>query len=329
MGGKKSKALANNIIDDLLNDDSTSKSEVALESSSHNIERRSAGKKPTEGDSISEEVSKTIKTPPLGIAAPDSEVELDHENTVKLAKTLPVNVNENEANITSATEVRPKGKEQVRASVGRLAAFRSSGGNSATEASLAQSESLRIAQQRIFELEKEIERLRLQNEEVAAAAETLRRIGDELTTENESLKNSLANIQQEADQEKSILIESKESVMREIEVLRKKNEDLEVRVSTNIQKIRVRERELENRLELVKMEGSALIRSKDEMLLDLKRQVDQLNLELNNYRSKNQELNRQMNEKLGTLRRTVKTLRLALSMLEGEEPSGEGQKKAK
>jgi predicted nucleic acid-binding Zn-ribbon protein len=94
---------------------------------------------------------------------------------------------------------------------------------------------------------------------------------------------------------------------------------LELRISTNIQKIRVRERELENRLELVKMESAALIRSKDEMILELKRNIDQLNLELTNYRNKNQELNRLTTDKQEMLRRTVKALRLALSMLEGEE----------
>ena len=53
-----------------------------------------------------------------------------------------------------------------------------------------------------------------------------------------------------------------------------------------------------------------------------KRQIDQLSLELNNYRTKNQELNRQTTDKQEMLRRTVKALRLALSMLEGEEDQG-------
>ena len=62
-----------------------------------------------------------------------------------------------------------------------------------------------------------------------------------------------------------------------------------------------------------------LIRNKDEMILEAKRQIDQLNMELTNYRNKNQELNRVTSDKQEMLRRTVKALRLALSMLEGEE----------
>jgi chromosome segregation ATPase len=74
-----------------------------------------------------------------------------------------------------------------------------------------------------------------------------------------------------------------------------------------------------------------MVRTKDEMILELKRQIDQLGLELENYRNKAQDLGRQITEKQETLRRTVKALRLALTMLEGgqDEGSGEPTKKAK
>ena len=214
----------------------------------------------------------------------------------------------------------PKETPKERAAIGRFAPLRSSvQSSSATEAALAQSEALRIAQNRLLELEQEIERLRLQNEELAAAGETLRRRADELLTQNQRRESDYQNAVQNFDQQKTILTDAKESLQRDLDVAKQKAEELDLRISSNIQKIRVRERELENRLELVKMEGAALIRSKDEMILDLKRNIDQLNLELNNYRGKNQELNRLANDKQEMLRRTVKALRLALSMLEGEE----------
>ena len=122
--------------------------------------------------------------------------------------------------------------------------------------------------------------------------------------------------------------QSEQALQRDLELQRRKSEELELRISTNIQKIRVRERELENRLELVKMESAALIRSKDEMILEHKRTIDQLNMELNNYRAKNQELNRLTTDKQEMLRRTVKALRLALSMLEGEEDQNGNAKPA-
>lgn len=217
--------------------------------------------------------------------------------------------------------------DEVRASVGRFGAYRNT--SSPTGAALAQSENLRIAQSRILELEQEVSRLRVENEELAAAGETFRRKADELGSRAEDLENRYQNALSSHKDEKALLLENKETLRRDLENLKAKNEDLELRISTNIQKIRVRERELENRLELVKMEGQALIRSKDEMILDLKRQIDQLGLELNNYRTKSQELNRMILDKQDILRRTVKALRLALTMLEGDEESATPIKKAK
>ena len=213
---------------------------------------------------------------------------------------------------------RESNEDKVRASVGRFSSMRA-GGPGGTEAALAQSESLRIAQGRLLELEAEIERLRIQNEELGAAAETLRRRADELLAINNRREADYQNAMSSFEQEKNILNSGREAMGRDVEQQRRKNEELELRISSNIQKIRVRERELENRLELIKMESQALIRSKDDMILDLKRQIDQLNMELNNYRAKNQELNRQTTDKQEMLRRTVKALRLALSMLEGED----------
>jgi hypothetical protein len=217
--------------------------------------------------------------------------------------------------------------DEIRASVGRFGAFRNT--SSPTGAALAQSENLRIAQNRILELEQEVERLRVENEELAAAGETFRRKSDELAAKAEDMDNRYQNAVTSHSEEKALLIENKETLRRELDHLKGKNEDLELRISTNIQKIRVRERELENRLELVKMEGAALIRSKDEIILDLKRQIDQLGLELNNYRTKSQELNRMILDKQDILRRTVKALRLALTMLEGDEEQTQPLKKAK
>jgi len=207
----------------------------------------------------------------------------------------------------------------VRASVGRYGGFRTAGAPTPTEAALAHSENLRLAQNRLIELEREIERLRTQNEQLGAAGETLRRRTDELLALNSKLESDRQAEQGLFDQEKAILGKSKEATAKELELARQKIDEMELRLNTNIQKVRVRERELENRLELLKMESAALVRSKDEMILELKRQMDQLNLELSNYRVKNQELVRVGNDKQEMLRRTVKALRLALSMLEGEE----------
>ncbi|PWU12536.1 MAG: hypothetical protein C5B49_16200, partial [Bdellovibrio sp.] len=103
----------------------------------------------------------------------------------------------------------------------------------------------------------------------------------------------------------------------------KKVEELESRMSTDVKKVRVRERELENRLELARLEKTALIRSKDETILDLKRTIDLLNAELESYKQKTLDLQQKIEDVQEQVGRTVRALRLALSNLETDETIAE------
>src|SRR6185437_4206510 len=122
--------------------------------------------------------------------------------------TMPASPNTQ--TLQTAQTRRPDVDDHVRASVGRYGALRSGGPATATEAALAQSESLRIAQGRLIEFEQEIERLRLQNEELAAAGETLRRRADELAAENQRRDADYQHAIGTFKQEKEILTGSKE-----------------------------------------------------------------------------------------------------------------------
>lgn len=192
------------------------------------------------------------------------------------------------------------------------------------EASLIQSENLRVAQQRILELEKEVERLRRENEQLMAAGETLRRKSDDLQAQLEKSNAILNEEKQNFKEERHLLNESVRAKSREVQTSRDKIAELEMRLENDLRKIRVRERELENRLELTKMEEAALIRNKDDIILDLKRRMDQLAQETDNYRQRSRELNNQMNSDQEKVRRTVRALRLALAMLEDESGEGAG-----
>lgn len=340
MAAKKGKALALDLIDELLKDDKEEFEINADKTQQQVLEVEDPVVMPEEPFDFSLSAIKNEDT--VDINKTEVSNPTEHERRSGGNNDIMANANASDADdktVRLSDQSRTQGptpqnqnqhqaesEDRVRASVGRYGAFRSGGPASSTEAALAQSESLRIAQSRLLELEQEIERLRLQNEELAAAGETLRRRGDELMTKNTKRENDYQHAIETFEQEKHLLSATKEALQRDIEGLRRKNEELELRVTTNIQKIRVRERELENRLELVKMESAALIRSKDEMVLELKRNIDQLNMELTNYRTKNQELNRLTTDKQEMLRRTVKALRLALSMLEGEEDTQSASK---
>lgn len=378
MKSKRSKALADKLVDDLLDDESSAKSSKSrneaptsvglpdatrvIRPTSHvnddddlvlNFESNTEGTIPVTPENDEPYATKilsneTLPATPMTQIQPQPKPQQPKQKTGSAPQPIVLqNSDDNDLDdrtmqlsesrilktdekIPLPKEEKPKPKEEViKAGVGRFAPNRSMGSQSSTEAALARSENLRIAQNRILELEQEVERLRVENEQLAAAGETFRRRADELLGRAENAESQRESFKNMADEEKQLLQESLEGKERQYRGVQSKIEELEARLSTNIQKIRVRERELENRLELVRMESAALIRSKDELILDLKRQMDQLNMELENYRSKGQELNKVLNDKQEMLRRTVKALRLALSMLEGEDEAVKSQKKAK
>lgn len=196
------------------------------------------------------------------------------------------------------------------------------------DASLAQAENLKFAQQRILELEKEVEHLRAENEDLASAGETIRNRTDELTVRVTSLEKEKEEIRESAQSEILILKGNLQYKENEVAKARIKVEELDTRLKSDFKKIRVRERELENRLELLRAEKSALIRSKDEYILEQKRKIDQLSQELDNYRQKCLELNKTIEANQEQVKRTERALRLALTNLEAKEENVVPLKKA-
>ncbi len=201
----------------------------------------------------------------------------------------------------------------------RDAAVASSSVFASAEAALKQSDTLRIAQSRITELERELERVRRDNESLSTAGDTLRRRTDELTSKAETFEIQAREATRMLDEEKKVMRGQLQSKDRDNAEMRARVEEIETRLESNFKKIRVRERELEHRLEIVKMESATLISTKDKMILDLKRQIDQLHHEGDSAKNKSQELFGQYKEKQETIRRVVRALRIALTILEGDD----------
>ena len=181
---------------------------------------------------------------------------------------------------------------------------------------LNQSEHLHIAQQRISELEKSIDSLREENEQLLISSETIETHNEELKARLNALETDYKENLDILKQETILLKTSLNSKNEDILKLKHKNQELQRRLNTDFKHVRVRERELENRLEILKMEGSAVVRNKDETILDLKRKVDQLTHQIDNYRTKNKEFNESIEEQQNKVKKAVKGLRLVLSLLE-------------
>lgn len=196
------------------------------------------------------------------------------------------------------------------------------------DASLAQAENLRMAQNRILALEKEIERLRQENDEILTASEVLRTKAEEYTEKISKLEKDAQ--ENTVDFKNEIALAKGNLVHKDHEnqKLKTKVEELELRIKTDFKKIRIRERELENRLELIKAEKQAVVKSKDELLLDLQRKNDQAKGEIDNYREKVQELNKHLENSQNQIKMTVRALRIALSHIEDKSDSTIPIKKA-
>ncbi len=115
--------------------------------------------------------------------------------------------------------------------------------------------------------------------------------------------------------------------------LEKKLEDFKLRVRLDIQKIRARERELENRLELQKRDAESLISAKDTRLLNQKREIDRLQFEMEILKERLVEETERAEDRNEKLQRAVQSLKMAQGMLSGideevistsERQSGDG-----
>ncbi|OYZ22255.1 MAG: hypothetical protein B7Y39_08140 [Bdellovibrio sp. 28-41-41] len=196
------------------------------------------------------------------------------------------------------------------------------------DASLAQAENLRMAQNRILDLEKEIERLRQENDEILTASEIMRTKAEEYTLRISGIEKELSENKIDFKNELAIVKGNLSFKESDNQKLKMKVDELELRIKTDFKKIRIRERELENRLELVKAEKQAIAKSKDELLLDLQRKNDQAKGEIDNYREKVQELNKSLENTQSQIKMTVRALRIALSHIEDKSDTATPIKKA-
>lgn len=184
------------------------------------------------------------------------------------------------------------------------------------DAALSQAEGLKMAQSRINELERELERLRKENEILASAGEIAKNKNEELSVRIQNLERIKSELKEQSENELKIFRDGIHHKEAEIARLKEKIKDLESRLGNDLKKIRVRERELENRLELGRIEKAALLKSKDETILDYKRKIDELTNELESAQTKILNLNAKIESNQEQFGRTIRALRLALTNLE-------------
>ncbi len=182
---------------------------------------------------------------------------------------------------------------------------------------LVQSESLRIAQEKIVELEREIEDLRRINESLTSSGDVLIEKVDKLMVELEESHSHREDEKAGFESEKEVLLTTLEDTRKEVDRLKEYKKDLESRLSKDLQNIRVRENSLENKLELLKLEGSVLKRDKDKQIIELKNKLNKLNESLKTAYRKSNDLQNYITQLKNSSRKTVSVLRATIHNLEG------------
>ncbi|MFN3698225.1 MAG: hypothetical protein ACK4VO_12375 [Pseudobdellovibrio sp.] len=212
--------------------------------------------------------------------------------------------------------------DKVKISVGQIRNNASPSGYAswgAVDSNLVQAENLKMAQEKILELERENEKVRQQNEDLISASEIVKERADLLNAQLLEFKNDREALEQSFKNELAILKKQLERKDGELHKAVAKADDLDSKIKFDLKKIRIRERELENRLELIRAEKNALMKSKDEQILDLKRKLDQVQLEVESYRQKCVDLNKIIETSQDSFKRTARALRLAMANLELQE----------
>jgi len=170
------------------------------------------------------------------------------------------------------------------------------------------------------------------NRELLSEMETSRR-------REEAARHDLKQLRQSHDDEIVRLKNDFEERLRlsggyeeQVEELHRKREEWKEKVKEDLKRIKLKERELENKYELLKRDMQALLESKDKHVLELKKKNDALELEMESLEDRL----RRGNSVLGSIdskkKRLVETMRLAITLLEdidrSDDIDGEKERKA-
>lgn len=188
---------------------------------------------------------------------------------------------------------------------------------------LIRSESLRIAQDKIADLEEELHRFRQKNESLISASEVLKDKNDLLQSKLADLKYLSKEEKDNFKGEKEILLSALEEAKTQINKLKGKKQELEKRLSRDLHGIHARENSLESRIEILKMENSVLQREKDRKIIELQKQIQKIKANLEEAHKKNQDLQMLNNKLQESSRRTVSSLRATIYNLEGVRSKNE------
>ncbi len=149
--------------------------------------------------------------------------------------------------------------------------------------------------------------------------ETLHKKMELISRENEELRQRFSKDVKSREQEVQTKSDKLLLAERKCEIAEKKYEELKERVRKDIQQIRIHEKELEARLEILKRDSETLLAAKDRKLLEFKRKIDSLEYEMESLIEKEKAAQKKIGFWKERINRVLRALKLGTSLLESEE----------
>ncbi len=182
--------------------------------------------------------------------------------------------------------------------------------------SLQTAEYLSIAQDKILELQKNIESLHEENANVASAGELWKQRSNKAEQNLIDLKNKYSNVQSSKDAEQKIFTMTIDKQNKKMEDLKNDLGNADILSEEKLNTYKLISSDLENRIEIIEREKLTLLDGKNKFISDLQKQINTLQKINTNDKKKLQQVSSLINEKEQTLRSTIKLLRQILISLE-------------
>ncbi|MBI1860495.1 MAG: hypothetical protein HYR96_06220 [Deltaproteobacteria bacterium] len=182
-------------------------------------------------------------------------------------------------------------------------------------------ESLKQYQEHFQKVTSDVALLTEKNHELARECESRRRAAEfaksDLTKARGELEAKMVAMATEFEERQRAHI----GIEHTLEDLERKKNEWKGAIAEDLRRIRLKEKEIETKHEMLKRDSQVLLDSKDRQLLDLKRKCDALELEMETMEERVRTLSTQLTNVDARKKRLLETLKLAMSLIEGIEKS--------
>ncbi len=168
----------------------------------------------------------------------------------------------------------------------------------------------------VKKLTSQVQSLSGKSQDLVAELETLRRRDESSRLEGREIEKRYREELVRQKNEYEDRIRRSGNVSQEYQDLQRKREEWKDKVRDDLKRIKLRERELENKYELLKRDTQALLDSKDRHVLELKRKNDAFELEMESLEDRLRAAGQTVAQIQSKKRRLIETLKLAIALLE-------------